>query len=64
MRQGDPESNDGFLKRFKANTQTLELAGGEHIFCSSQLEGDSLGDNKKGRQLNNSRQFISSSKLI
>eukprot|EP00957_Ditylum_brightwellii_P058808 4458361-Ditylum_brightwellii.AAC.1 len=47
MRQGDTESNDGFLKRFKANAQTPELAGGEHIFCSSQLEGDSLSHNKK-----------------
>eukprot|EP00957_Ditylum_brightwellii_P091913 6998607-Ditylum_brightwellii.AAC.1 len=26
MRQGDTELNDGFLKRFKANAQTLELA--------------------------------------
>eukprot|EP00957_Ditylum_brightwellii_P004364 330947-Ditylum_brightwellii.AAC.1 len=47
MRQGVMESNNGFLKLFKANAQTLELAGGEHIFCSSQLEGDSLSDNKK-----------------
>eukprot|EP00957_Ditylum_brightwellii_P205800 15345491-Ditylum_brightwellii.AAC.1 len=26
MRQGDTKSNDEFLKRFKANAQTLELA--------------------------------------
>eukprot|EP00957_Ditylum_brightwellii_P061817 4691401-Ditylum_brightwellii.AAC.1 len=36
MQQGDTESNDGFLKQFKVNAQTLELAGGEHIFCKGK----------------------------
>eukprot|EP00957_Ditylum_brightwellii_P034913 2645624-Ditylum_brightwellii.AAC.1 len=48
MQQGDTELNDRFLKLFKVNAQTLELAGGEHIFCSEQLEGSSVSsDNNK-----------------
>eukprot|EP00957_Ditylum_brightwellii_P192170 14628501-Ditylum_brightwellii.AAC.1 len=51
MQQGDTESNDGFLKQFKANAQTLELAGGGHIFCSEQLEGSSLSSNNKKKAI-------------
>ena len=34
MRQGQNESNDDYMKRFRANEQTLKLAGGGHILCS------------------------------
>ena len=30
MRQGETESNDGYLTRFKSNVQTVELAGGKN----------------------------------
>lgn len=42
MRQGATESNDNYLKRYNSNLQTLELAGGEHIFCSPQLTDKSI----------------------
>eukprot|EP00957_Ditylum_brightwellii_P164426 12518304-Ditylum_brightwellii.AAC.1 len=51
MRQGDTNSNDGFLKWFKVNAQTLELAGGEHIFCREQFEGSSLSSNDKKKAI-------------
>ena len=48
MRQGDIEPNDGYLIRFKSNVQSLELAGGEHIFTSEKIEGGSFAeDNAK-----------------
>eukprot|EP00957_Ditylum_brightwellii_P162202 12350762-Ditylum_brightwellii.AAC.1 len=51
MQQGDTESNYGFLKQLKANAQTLELACGEHIFYSEQLEGSSLSSDDKKKAI-------------
>eukprot|EP00957_Ditylum_brightwellii_P115436 8804478-Ditylum_brightwellii.AAC.1 len=36
---------------FKANAQTLELAGGEHIFYGEQLEGSSLSNDDKKKAI-------------
>ena len=47
MRQGDTESNDSFLKRFKSNVQSFELAGGEHLFHGEKLEGKLTDDKEK-----------------
>ena len=47
MRQGDTESNDGFLRRFKSNVQSFELAGGEHLFHGEKLEGTLTTDKEK-----------------
>ena len=37
MRQGESETNDDCLTRFKSSTETLKLAGGEHIFVSKEM---------------------------
>ena len=37
MRQGQEESDDVYLKRMKANAESLKLAGGKHIFVSPEL---------------------------
>ena len=37
MQQGGDESDDNFLKRFKANIDTLTSAGGEYILCSETI---------------------------
>lgn len=37
MRQGATESDDDFLTRFNARAESLELAGGGHIFCSPDI---------------------------
>ena len=39
MRQGENETNDDYLTRFKSSTETLKLAGGEHIFISKEMMG-------------------------
>ena len=57
MRQGDNESNDGCAKRFKDNSQTLELVGGERIFRSTQLDGNAMTEDEKRQQLSDSNPF-------
>jgi len=37
MRQGADEIDDGYLKRMKANAESLKLAGGRHVMISSNL---------------------------
>mmetsp|Transcript_22006 Transcript_22006/g.28311 ORF Transcript_22006/g.28311 Transcript_22006/m.28311 type:complete len:84 (+) Transcript_22006:569-820(+) len=37
MRQGADESDDGYLKRMKANAESLKLAGGRHVMISPNL---------------------------
>ena len=37
MRQGQEENEDIYLKRMKANTESLKLAGGKHILTSPDL---------------------------
>ena len=37
MRQGATESDDEYLTLFNARAQSLELAGGGHIFCSPDI---------------------------
>ena len=37
MRQGATESDDDYLTRFNARAESLELAGGGHIFCSPDI---------------------------
>ena len=37
MRQKEDENNEDYVKRFNGNAQTLELAGGAHIFFGPQL---------------------------
>ena len=36
MRQGQDETDDSYLKQMKANTESLKLTGGEHIFMSPE----------------------------
>jgi len=42
MRQGQIESDDDYLIRFKAKAKSLELFGGELIFFSFQILKKSL----------------------
>ena len=42
IRQGQTESDDNYLTRFNSKAKNLELAGGEHIFCSPTILGKSL----------------------
>ena len=44
MKQGQTESNEHYLERFKANVNTVELAKGDHIFCSDELLLRAYGD--------------------
>ena len=44
MKQGQSESNKHYLKRFKANVNTVELAKGDHIFCLDELLLRAYGD--------------------
>ena len=37
IRQGENESDSGYMKRFKINMDTLLSAGGRHILCSPEL---------------------------
>jgi hypothetical protein len=37
MRQGEAESDSGYMKRFEMNVETLITAGGRHILCSPEL---------------------------
>ena len=37
MKQGDTESDVGYMKRFRVNIDTLVSAGGKHILCSPEL---------------------------
>ena len=37
MQQGEMESNDNYIKRFKSNLDTLIVAGGRHILCSQEI---------------------------
>ena len=37
MQQGPDESDDTYMKRFKANIDTLISAGGRHILCSETI---------------------------
>eukprot|EP00555_Chaetoceros_dichaeta_P015393 CAMPEP_0198275326 /NCGR_PEP_ID=MMETSP1447-20131203/64102_1 /TAXON_ID=420782 /ORGANISM="Chaetoceros dichaeta, Strain CCMP1751" /LENGTH=154 /DNA_ID=CAMNT_0043970089 /DNA_START=87 /DNA_END=552 /DNA_ORIENTATION=+ len=39
MRQGENETNDNYLTRFKSSAKTLKLAGGDHIFVSKEMLG-------------------------
>ena len=39
MRQGNNESNDRYLERFKANVLATELTYGSHVFYSPELSG-------------------------
>ena len=34
MKQGNQESNDNYLARFKTNVAAVKLTGGKHIFAS------------------------------
>ena len=36
-KQGENESNDRFLERFKSSVNTLELAQGKYVFCPPPL---------------------------
>ena len=48
MRQGESETNDDYLTRFKSSAETLNLAGGEHIFVSKEmLKVDDLSSTSK-----------------
>ena len=42
MRQGEYETNDIYLTRFKSVVETLKLAGGKHILVSNKMMG--IGD--------------------
>ena len=44
MRQGITESDNEYLTRFNSRHKTLELAGGGHIFCSSEILGKTIHD--------------------
>ena len=37
MKQGITESDDDYLTRFNSRCKNLELAGGQHIFCSPAI---------------------------
>jgi len=39
MRQGENETNDDYLTRFKSVAEMLKLAGGDHIFVSKDMMG-------------------------
>ncbi len=39
MRQGNQETNDHYLARFKSTITAVELAGAEHLFMSPQIAG-------------------------
>ena len=39
MKQGNQESNDNFLARFKTNTVVVDLTGGINIFASPTISG-------------------------
>ena len=47
-KQGENETNDDYFTRFKSSTETLKLAGGEHVFVSKEMLGvDKLSDATK-----------------
>ena len=37
MKQGETETNDNYLERFKSNIMTVELTGGKDFFCSKGI---------------------------
>ncbi len=39
MKQGNQETNDHYLARFKSMVTAVELAGAEHLFISPQIVG-------------------------
>jgi len=41
-KQGQNESDDNYLNHFNSCLKNLELAGGEHLFCSPQILGKDL----------------------
>ena len=52
MRQGETESNDSYLNRFKSNIQNLELVGGSNFLYSAEhveAKGATLADSDKKR---------------
>ena len=52
MRQVESETNDDYLTRFKSSTETLKLAGGEHIFVSKEmLKVDDLSSTSKKEKM-------------
>mmetsp|Transcript_11443 Transcript_11443/g.16184 ORF Transcript_11443/g.16184 Transcript_11443/m.16184 type:complete len:134 (-) Transcript_11443:1703-2104(-) len=51
IRQGENETNDDFLTRFKSMAETLKIAGGEHIFTSKEMLGvDNLNSATKDQK--------------
>ena len=47
MKQYPNETNDTYLTRFRSMTETLKLAGGEHILVSETLMGKKIEDATK-----------------
>eukprot|EP00957_Ditylum_brightwellii_P092445 7039743-Ditylum_brightwellii.AAC.1 len=60
MQQGDTELNDGFLKQFKVNAQTLELADSARYgeLLGSINEGSNLGCNENPENLTSAFDLI------
>ena len=56
MKQGQSESNEHYLERFKANINTVELAKGDHIFSSDELLLRAYGDKPTDRQIEDEKE--------
>ena len=52
MRQGETESNDDYLTRFKSNWETMMLIGGSHFFVSKEIIGHQFYTNEEANKSN------------
>ena len=58
MRQGDTEPDDDYLRRFRANSKTLDMAAGENFLCSMKLSGQSTLTIKEKQEQKNAATYI------
>ena len=58
MKQYSNETNDTYLTRFKGMTETLKLAGGDHILVSETLLGKKIEDATKAEIYAEKQKFM------